>query len=241
MTTGEIITAAMDRVQVMGGIEYLDCLRMVDTAHKWIAAKLRLPGLRTITPESFTWTTANGRAKDVSGTLTRWAERPYMIAEDSATGARWSQYPLWQVDRWADSGTPTHSGGRIYALAGNYLILVTAPSASMTVYVSHYQYPADLDSDADVPALPFSHHPILVTAAERDLWKIAFTLETNPTLKRGYADKVADAEAQFQKELRELTNDVMRNEGPSIDFVPPPIFAGAGDNVMRRRRHMRMR
>lgn len=236
MTVGEIVTAAMDDVRVMHGVNFFDVVHMVNKAHRSIHEKITVRESLTLVAETFTWDVADGAAKDVSGDLTRWAGRPFSITDGGDT-ALWDNYPLLQVELWRTTGGANVRSGRVYAVSGDYLVLVNAPDAALSVSVKHYPYPADLADDDDVPVLPYRHHGILITAAREGLWWMAYALETNPTLKRGYGERASLEAGIYERAFRELVNDNAKGSEPLRDFTPPPIYAGAAANVARRRAH----
>ena len=240
MNVGEIATNVVDRMQGVDALDQFDIVEYIDKAHATLHRELHIPEALNITAETFTWATTDGTSKDVNSELTGWRGRPHWITEGDDPSARWVRLPLLDLRTRQLSSSSDYIGtGRYYAVQGDYLLLVAAPSSDIEVSVIHYQEPDPLIDDADEPTLDDGFHGILIEAAERDAWFSVATMETSPTMRNTFLTRASEAQGRYMRTYNKLVAEIHKQDGVRYDFIPGPIWRGMLSQVVHRRQYFR--
>lgn len=236
MTLSEIVAQVYHRCRAIDGLEQLPIRETANIWYRWIHRQLMIQ--EALVSDTFTWATTDGTDKDVSSVLTNWRGKPQWVTSANETN-EWVRRPILDVRRRRTGDDPDayFAGNFVYAVRGDYLMLVEAPDADLTVTVVHYQYPAELDDLTDEPLLPTDFHDMLASAAVADAWGYATTV-SGRAFEASIAQKEQEkAEKEFHEAYKALVVHVRKEMGVKHRMKLAPLFQAAADQLSRRRRY----
>lgn len=234
MTLAEIVDQVYHRCRAIDGIDQLPIRESVNIWYRWIHRQLMIQ--EALVSDSFTWATTDTADKDVSTVLTNWRGKPQWVTS-ADEDYEWARRSILEVRRRRTGDDPDnyYSGHFVYAVRGDYLMIVEAPDSALTVTVVHYQYPPELDDLTDEPLLPTDFHDMLASAAVAETWGYARTMAGRAFEANVAQAEQTKAEQEFHDAWKSLVVHVRKEMGVKHEMKPGPLFKAAADQIARRR------